>query len=137
MLEIYNNKDLSTEFYSLSKELEPAGFLRESREFKFKFTAFEKEYETFRGSAGRVRYFIRVTINRNMKNPITKELDFAVLQYHPNIEEKTEVTPIKMEVGASGSFHLSFESNKNYYHLKDVIIGRAHFTLSAIDIKYM
>lgn len=85
MLEIYKNKDLSTEFYSLSKELEPAGFLKENREFKFKFPAFEKEYETFNGSAGRVRYFIRAIVNRNMKNTIAKEIDFAVLQYHPNI----------------------------------------------------
>lgn len=42
--EIYSNKDLSTEFTSLSKELEPAGILTENKSYKFKFPNFEKEY---------------------------------------------------------------------------------------------
>lgn len=40
--EIYSNKDLSTEFTSISKELEPAGILTESKSYKFKFPNFEK-----------------------------------------------------------------------------------------------
>lgn len=40
ILEIYSNKDLCTEFTSLSKELEPAGILTENKEYKFKFTNF-------------------------------------------------------------------------------------------------
>lgn len=77
--EIYSNKDLSTEFTSLSKELEPAGILTENKSYKFKFPNFEKEYETFNGIAGRVRYFIRVVAAKNYKFSITKEVDFAVL----------------------------------------------------------
>lgn len=78
-LEIYSNKDLSTEFNSLSKELEPAGILTENKTYKFKFPNFEKEYETFNGIAGRVRYFIRVIVAKNYKFSTTKEEDFAVL----------------------------------------------------------
>lgn len=43
-LEIYSNKDLCTEFTSISKELEPAGILTENKSYKFKFPNFEKEY---------------------------------------------------------------------------------------------
>ena len=32
----------------------------------------KKEYETFNGIAGRVRYFIRATVTRNMKTTIIK-----------------------------------------------------------------
>ena len=41
-VEIFSNKDLCTEFTSLSKELEPAGILHENKTFKFKFPNFEK-----------------------------------------------------------------------------------------------
>ena len=71
-LEIYANKDLSTEFISLSKELEPAGILTENKSYKFKFPNFEKEYETFNGVAGRVRYFVRVIVAKNYKFSTTK-----------------------------------------------------------------
>jgi vacuolar protein sorting-associated protein 26 len=70
--EIYANKDLSTEFMSLSKELEPAGLMTENKSYKFKFPNFEKEYETFNGIAGRVRYFVRVIVAKNYKFSVTK-----------------------------------------------------------------
>lgn len=46
--------------------------MTENKSFKFKFPNFEKEYETFNGIAGRVRYFIRATVTRNMKTTIVK-----------------------------------------------------------------
>lgn len=58
---------------SVSKELEPAGILTETKNYKFKFPNFEKEYETFNGIAGRVRYFIKVIVNRsNIKSSVVK-----------------------------------------------------------------
>ncbi len=43
-LEIYSDKNLCTEFHSLSKELEPAGILTQDKSYNFKFPRFEKEY---------------------------------------------------------------------------------------------
>ena len=80
----------------MAKELEPAGILTENKSFKFKFPNFEKEYETFNGIAGRVRYFIRATINRNYKTTVTKEIDFAVLLPDDSIEKSEEIVPMKM-----------------------------------------
>lgn len=57
----------------LSKELEPAGYLATNKLFKFKFSHFDKDYESFRGKAGRVRYFIRAALNRNVIGPLTEE----------------------------------------------------------------
>ena len=44
---------------------------------------------------------------------------------------------MKMEVGIEECLHIEFEFNKNYYHLKDVIVGRVSFSLVKIRIKFM
>lgn len=64
--EIYTDSNLSSEFTTLSKELEPVGYLTTNKTYKFKFSNFDKDYESFRGTAGRVRYFIRVVLSRNI-----------------------------------------------------------------------
>jgi hypothetical protein len=66
---------MTTEFTSVSKELEPAGHLAMSKAYKFKFSCFDKEYESFKGTAGRVRYFIRAALFRNnLLKSITEEV---------------------------------------------------------------
>lgn len=50
----------------MSKELEPAGALYESRSLPFNFPRFEKQYETFTGIAGQVQYYLRATIQKNI-----------------------------------------------------------------------
>lgn len=88
------------------------------------FAKFDKEVETYNGSTGKLRYFVRVSINRNYQSKITKEIDFAVLLPQP-IEDKSVITkPIKLEVGIEECLHIEFEYNKNRYHLKDCIAGK-------------
>ena len=84
-----------------------------------------------------MRYFIRATVNRNMKTTVTKEVDFAVMHYNSNVEETETETQMKMEVGIEDCLHIEFEFNKHFYHLKDVILGRVLFHLVKIKIKFM
>ena len=49
---------------SMSRELEPVGALTEDKKFKFLFPKFEKSLETYYGNSAKIRYFLRVTINR-------------------------------------------------------------------------
>ena len=42
-----------------------------------------------------------------------------------------------MEVGIEDCLHIEFEYNKDKYHLKDCVIGKVHFRLVRIKIKYM
>jgi len=49
---------------SMARELEPAGTMFEDKTFKFLFPKFEKTLETYYGKSAKVRYFLRVTINR-------------------------------------------------------------------------
>lgn len=83
---------------AMAKELEPAGTLNDNKSFTFRFAKFEKQYESFNGLAGQVRYFVRTSINRNYNTKIVKEVDFAVQLPNPELENEGQV-PIKMEVG--------------------------------------
>eukprot|EP01015_Nassula_variabilis_P034703 TRINITY_DN858_c0_g1_i7.p1 TRINITY_DN858_c0_g1~~TRINITY_DN858_c0_g1_i7.p1 ORF type:complete len:114 (-),score=32.77 TRINITY_DN858_c0_g1_i7:12-353(-) len=90
-------------------------------------------YESYYGSSVKLRYFLRVTINRNYAVKLSKEYDFAVLAPTPEPETGRN---IKMEVGIEDCLHIEFEYNKAKYHLKDVVIGQVKFMLVRICLLY-
>jgi len=122
------------EFSTLSRELEAAGTLDDSKKYAFEFANVEKSYETYTGNNVRLRYFVRVRITRNYASNLTQTLDFAVqnLAVEPEINNS-----IKMEVGIEDCLHIEFEYNKSKYHLQDVVIGKIYFLLVRIKIKHM
>eukprot|EP01071_Lankesteria_metandrocarpae_P007299 Lankesteria_metandrocarpae@DN463_c0_g1_i1.p1 len=133
-VEMFSDKSMSYNFFSISKDLEPQGTLFESKQFRWKFTAVDKPYETYCGKNVRLRYFIRITVNRSFTTNISKESDFAVqnIEHHPELNSS-----IKMEVGIEDCLHIEFEYDKSKYHLKDAIIGKVYFMLVRIKIKHM
>jgi hypothetical protein len=60
--------------------LEAAGYLAMNKTYRFKFSNFDKDYESYTGKAGRVRYVIRAVLNRNIVGPLTEEAEFAVFR---------------------------------------------------------
>lgn len=124
----------SSDFMSIGKELESTGALLEDKSYKFNFAKFEKEFESYYGASVSLRYFVRVTINRQYGSKIVKETDFAVLKPIPEPEIGQN---IKMEVGIEDCLHIEFEYDKGKYHLKDVVVGKVYFFLVKIKIKYM
>ena len=61
--------------------MQPAGTISRNTNFKFKFSNFEKQYESYYGVAGEVHYFLRVVIQtQNFIPNITQERSFAVLK---------------------------------------------------------
>lgn len=78
-LEIVSDQKQSSDFMSMSRELEPAGVMFDDKTFKFAFTKFEKQHESYYGNTVRLRYYLRVSMNRNYGGKISKEIDFAVL----------------------------------------------------------
>lgn len=133
-IEAYYDKNQSSEFMSMGRELEPSGILMEDRTYTFSFNKFDKQYETYSGMGMRLRYFLRVTINRQYVPKITKETDFAVLiaATEPEVNKN-----IKMDVGIEECLHIEFEYNKSTYHLKDCVIGKVYFQLIRLKIKMM
>ena len=55
----------SSTFLTLWKDVEPPGQLTEDSDYEFEFQQCEKPYDTYDGTLVKVRYFIRVLINRS------------------------------------------------------------------------
>ncbi|XP_022875353.1 vacuolar protein sorting-associated protein 26A-like [Olea europaea var. sylvestris] len=91
-------------------------------------------YETYNGINVRLRYVLKVTINRGYAGSIVEYQDFVVWNYTPPPAINNS---IKMEVGIEDCLHIEFEYNKSKYHLKDVIIGKIYFLLVRIKLKNM
>lgn len=129
-----HDKSQSSDFLSISRELESPGTLHDDKTFDFSFNKADKPYETYSGMRIHLRYVVRVTINRGYASKIVKEEEFAV----SNVEEEPETQSlIKMEVGIEDCLQIEFEYNKGKYHLKDCVLGKVYFILVKIRIKYM
>ncbi|KAI9221169.1 putative PEP8-vacuolar protein sorting/targeting protein [Blastocladiella britannica] len=121
------------EFLTMAQELMAPGEMRGLQTFDFEFKNVEKQYECYLGLHVKLRYFVRVTINRRLSD-IVREKDIWVYNYTPLPDENL---PIRMEVGIEECLHIEFEYNKSRYHLSDVIVGKIYFLLVRIKIKYM
>merc|ERR1712066_930069 len=128
------DKSKSYDFFSITKDLEPPGAMFESKQYKWKFGAVDKQNETHYGTNVRLRYFVRVSVVRGYGGSITKELDFVVQNLYPQPELNNS---LKMEVGIEDCLHIEFEYDKSKYHLKDVVVGKVYFLLVRIKIKHM
>lgn len=132
-VETPNDRPAAYDFFAIAKDLEPAGCLIESKDFKWKFTAVDKSTETYSGTTSKVRYFVRLTVQRPYSAHIIREQDFCV----QNLFSQPETTSLKMEVGIEDCLHIEFEYDKSKYHTRDVIIGKVYFLLVRIKVKHM
>jgi len=122
------------EFTNLVRELAPPSTLNGTKTYKFEFNNVDKLYESYKGSHGYLRYFVRVTITRSYAGSFHKEKDFWVQR----VTQAPEINPsIKMEVGIEECLHIEFEYNRSKYHLNDIILGKIYFLLVKIKIKHM
>jgi len=133
-VDMLHDKSASYDFFSITKDLEPPGSMFESKQYKFKFGAVDKQNETYNGINVRLRYFVRLSVIRPYHQNITKEIDMVVQNLYPEPELNNV---LKMEVGIEDCLHIEFEYHKSKYHLKDVVIGKVYFLLVRIKIKHM
>lgn len=131
-------KNSRQELLSLVRDLEEAPDEvgpGEVRRYAFCFTDVDKPYDTYRGINVRLRYLLRVTVERpQLYQNIVSELDIAVQHSYPAPEINNS---IRMEVGIEDVLHIEFEYNKSKFHLRDVVIGKIFFLLVRIKIKRM
>lgn len=134
-IEMLYDRERSQEFTSLVRHLDDPGSLSGVSQYTFAFTNVEKAYDTYTGINVRLRYFLRVLVQRaQYTSDIVKEFDLAVQHYK---DPPAANTPIHMEVGIEDALHIEFEYNKSRFHLKDVVIGKIYFMLVRIRIKRM
>ena len=133
-IEMYFDRGNFYDFTSLVRELDVPGEIYERKTYAFEFSTVEMPYETYNGVNVRLRYVLKVTINRGYAGSVVEYQDFVVRNYSPPPQINNS---IKMEVGIEDCLHIEFEYNKSKYHLKDVIIGKIYFLLVRIKIKNM
>lgn len=132
-IELYTDRGNREEFIALCQDLARPGILSHSTSYPFEFLRIEKPYESYCGTNVRLRYFLRVTIQKRIAD-ITKEFELIV---HSTMRCSETSDSIQMEVGIEDSLHIEFEYNKSKYHLQDVIIGKIYFLLVRVKIKNM
>jgi hypothetical protein len=75
-----------------------------NKTYRFKFSNFDKDYESYAGKAGRVRYVVRAVLARNVVGSLTEEAEFVV--FRSDSEEKESITPTILEVGVEDRLHI-------------------------------
>ncbi|KAL0477364.1 vacuolar protein-sorting protein VPS26 [Acrasis kona] len=123
----------STQFISLNKELAPVGSVGEKDiEYEFVFKSVEKEHESYRGINTDLRYFLRVTIIRNLFS-VVKEQEFWI--QNSQSEPEGEDPGISMEVGLQGTVLLSIKYDNVFHEIKKgCILGELKFFLVKVKI---
>ena len=140
-VEIYGSGS-SSPFLMAARVLESSpGVLASGRTYPFEFSN-SKIFDSYAGLNVRLRYFLKVTMERPYASDYVKELDIAVENSQsPQIEDHLSIhkspKPIKLEVGIEDCLHIEFEYDRDKYHLEDVIMGKIYFLLVRIKIKHM
>jgi vacuolar protein sorting-associated protein 26 len=105
--------------WQIDRTLCEKGDLTASTEFKFEFSSFDRSYESYYGSNIKLRYFIRVTIERSgLSSNIVHEQDFLVQAVEALPEQNP---PIKMEVGIEDCLHICFNYDRSRLFLNQAI----------------
>lgn len=71
------------DFLSMATELAAPSQLTHPETYPFEFKNVEKQYESYRGKAARLRYYVKVSVNRKSLSEITREKELWVYQIAP------------------------------------------------------
>lgn len=128
----------SLDFLLLATELAAPATVSHPETYPFEFRNVEKQYESYRGTNVRLRYYVRVVVLRKNKLDITREKELWVHQYAaPQALEPAPNSTVKMDVGIEHCLHIEFEYLRLRFLLKEVIVGRIFFLLVRLKIKHM
>jgi vacuolar protein sorting-associated protein 26 len=109
--------------------------LTASTEYRFEFSSFDRSYESYYGNNIKLRYFIRVTIERSgLSSNIVHEQDFMVQAVDALPEQNP---PIKMEVGIEDCLHICFNYDRSRLFLHEAITGTIEFKLVRLKVHTM
>ncbi|CAL8079157.1 unnamed protein product [Calicophoron daubneyi] len=133
IIEFYTDRGSRSEFLTLSQDLARPGILSQPTSYPFEFANIQMAHESYSGTNVRLRYFLRVTVQRRLTD-MSKERDILV---HSLAKSSEPDSGIQMQVGIEDSLHIEFEYNKSRYHLQDVIVGKIYFLLVRVKIKNM
>jgi len=103
--------------------------------YRFDFTSFDRSFESYYGNNIKLRYFIRVTIERaGMSSNIVCEEDFVIQRVEALPEQNP---PIKMEVGIEDCLHICFNYDRSRLYLNEAVTGTIEFKLVRLKVHTM
>ncbi|OAF66359.1 Vacuolar protein sorting-associated protein 26 [Intoshia linei] len=117
-------------FISKQTTLSESDVLNGRTEYSFQFENVNKPYESYAGFNVRLRYFVRIVINKTWNNYIN-ERDIIVhsLSTYP---EKAKI--VSAEVGLENILQLEYEYDNFRYSLNETIVGAIHFQLVLMKV---
>ena len=116
-IELYFDRGNAYDFVSLVREVMTPGELVSPTSVPFEFKDVQLPHETYQGINVRLRYAVRVTMQRSYGNTVAQEFRFLVR--NAGIPPSLDGPGIKMEVGIEDCLHIEFEYAKAKYHLKE------------------
>lgn len=125
-----------SDFLSLSRDLAVVGDLTQQATLPFEFNSVEMEHDSYKGLQVRLKYLLRVTMQRPYGASIVRDFPFWVRNYKA-IDTAPPTAAVKMEVGIEDCLHIEFEYPKNCFHLNDIVVGKIYFLLVRIRLKHM
>ncbi|ELP92012.1 vacuolar protein sorting-associated protein, putative [Entamoeba invadens IP1] len=112
----------------------PTIMTEEKTMFPFNFSGIDKKYDSYAGKNVRLRYYLRVTVNKKYSSGMNKEIDIWVVNYQDQ-PQKNE--PILMDVGVEKSISIEFKYRKSFYTLSDVVLGQVYFKTVRLPLASM
>lgn len=143
-----DERENKIEFMRKRKSFEPTTFSQPTQlEFAFED---EKDYESYRGINATVQYFVKVVIQRPLKDVEEQEevwvskIDTQRSAEEPDASEgksyfrEKEFGPrsVSMDVGVENMLHIEFKYDKKVFHLKERVLGKVTFKLMDLDLQY-
>ncbi|KAL7720367.1 Vacuolar sorting protein 26 [Entamoeba marina] len=92
------------------------------------------KYDSYSGKNVRLRYYLRVLVNKKYSSPLGKEQEIWVVNYN---EQPTKNPPILMDVGVEKCVSIEFKYGKSYYTLSDVVLGQVYFKIVRLPLQSM
>lgn len=126
-----------------------ADTITQATPFEFVFSA-PKEYESYRGIYAKVSYFVRVVVQRTMKN-LTEKAEVWVCRDDPVLSStqpdasahvsyfrSTSFGPdsIAMDVGVDKVLLIEFRYDKRIFHMGERVLGMVTYKVADMDIAY-
>lgn len=129
-----NDTQWDTNFLLVSRTIENAGIYTNDQTIPFQFLDVDKSYESYYGKNLKVKYVLRLTIEKNLSSNIIKETEIFVARF---TSEPAVNSMVKVESGYEDAVQIELELSQLKYHCKDVLLGRIYFHIIRVRIFYV
>lgn len=124
----------NTSFLLVSRSIEPAGIYTDDQTIAFQFLDVDKPYESYYGGNLRIKYVLRLTIEKNLSNNLVKEVEIFIVRHSP---EPAVNCMVKLEAAYEDAVQIELELSQLKYQCKGVVLGRVYFHIIRVRLVYV